>query len=459
MRFWVVLLLVVCGLADADSAKRVKTPREMPPRVDNPYYTRTYSEALKTLQVYREGDDSRFPILTLGSDEHIVISFDELSHDPQYYAYRLIHCDAHWQPSRLNSLEFLEGFPENYFPDGEMSRATSVAYTHYELRLPNTDVRWKLSGNYAVEIFDRYRPREVLATVCFSVLEPKVAVEASVSHQTELASSDFSHQQVDFDIVPPQSHQKAEREAFQSKALLPFADPQRELSIVVRQNRRRDNEVWLSKPYMMASDRLQFRHFKELAFWAGNEYRRFEVTHFKQAGLGVERIDFERPDWQVWLYPAHARQVSYSFDKDHNGRFRIASTELFNHAETEADYAMVHFAFPARLIPENLQSRISRSGDAEGDSLRIYVSGALSDYRLDDVNCLVYNEETECYERKLQLKQGSYDYYFYCLDPSRQLPPTVLEGNFWQTENQYQIFVYYRPAAAYYDALIGYLEF
>jgi hypothetical protein len=33
-----------------------------------------------------------------------------------------------------------------------------------------------------------------------------------------------------------------------------------------------------------------------------------------------------------------------------------------------------------------------------------------------------------------------------------------LEGSFWQTENDYHIFVYYREMASRYDRLVGYRQ-
>jgi len=57
------------------------------------------------------------------------------------------------------------------------------------------------------------------------------------------------------------------------------------------------------------------------------------------------------------------------------------------------------------------------------------------------------------------LKQGSYNYQ-YLYRPSSGGAPTLLrtEGSYWQTENEYQIYVYYRPVGGRYDQLIGFSE-
>ena len=60
------------------------------------------------------------------------------------------------------------------------------------------------------------------------------------------------------------------------------------------------------------------------------------------------------------------------------------------------------------------------------------------------------------YEAELFLKQGYYNYqYVYIKDGKAQADETMLEGNHWETENDYSIYVYHRKIGTYYDQLVG----
>ncbi|MCL4482106.1 MAG: DUF5103 domain-containing protein, partial [Bacteroidetes bacterium] len=68
---------------------------------------------LHTVLFYNEGWEFSLPVLELGSSQRLVFKFDELSREPKTFNYTLVHCDADWNPSRLVTAEYLDGFPEN----------------------------------------------------------------------------------------------------------------------------------------------------------------------------------------------------------------------------------------------------------------------------------------------------------------------------------------------------------
>ena len=56
------------------------------------------------------------------------------------------------------------------------------------------------------------------------------------------------------------------------------------------------------------------------------------------------------------------------------------------------------------------------------------------------------------------LKQGFYN-YSYVVKTAQGLPDeTALEGSYSQTENRYDVLVYFRPVGGRYDQLVGYTE-
>jgi hypothetical protein len=72
---------------------------------------------------------------------------------------------------------------------------------------------------------------------------------------------------------------------------------------------------------------------------------------------------------------------------------------------------------------------------------------------------MVFNSESGRYECMMRLKQGFYNYKYVVVDRyTGALDEGAISGDFWQTENNYKVLVYYRDLGARYDRLIGYGE-
>lgn len=391
------------------------------------YQTATKLESLKTLTVYPDGNWASPPVLTLGSESTIEIGFDELSHDYKRYSYRIIHCNANWKRSDMSVLEYMEGFPENDVESAEKSVSTLTLFTHYSFTVPNNNIRLIISGNYAVEVFDKDGNGEALLTACFMVTENKSLIDASLTASTDI---DFKqqHQQLNFTFRP---------------VGLSINQPLNELKVVIQQNRRRDVEIQNVSPSTMNGNLLTFEHKKELIFKGGNEYRRFEMTTYKYPGLNVNRTEYFKPYYNVELLPAGKRNTGYTYDKDQNGRFLIHSQEAIND-KTGSDYFLVHFSLP-------MENPILDGG--------IYLIGDFVNNRQDASSKLIYNFENKAYEKSMLLKQGAYN-FLYGFRPSKGGKTTteLMEGSYWETENEYQIYVYYHPVGERYDRLIGFRQ-
>lgn len=71
---------------------------------------------------------------------------------------------------------------------------------------------------------------------------------------------------------------------------------------------------------------------------------------------------------------------------------------------------------------------------------------------------MYYNEERGLYELELILKQGFYNYKYVVVDNQGELIEGAISGNFYETENNYKVLVYYRDLGARYDRIVGYGE-
>lgn len=381
------------------------------------------SPAVRSPQMELNGEWGSLPVMTLGSDDVLFFSFDEMSHTYRRFICRITHCDAAWNPSDISEIEYLEGFNNMPVEEWENSINTTQLYTRYSFSLPNENVTLLLSGNYKVEILDDEEEDGAPVLVYgFSVVEPHVSIEASVSGDTDISLNE-GQQQLSFVL---------------NYGNYSIPSPATEIIPVVYQNRRRDNAVRGIKPTYITGNTLEYVHNDALIFDAGNEYRRFELTDPRAPGMNVEEVALYGDEYHALLYMDRQR-LSRSNYIDENGLYFVNTHEGYGSA-IEADYAYVHFA---------LDVPYREGGD-------YYLLGDLCYNLLAPLNRLDYDAEGGYYHTTQLLKLGLYN-YMYAWVPSGGSAVTVYpaEGNFYDTDNEYLIYVYHRGFGARYDRLIG----
>jgi hypothetical protein len=78
---------------------------------------------------------------------------------------------------------------------------------------------------------------------------------------------------------------------------------------------------------------------------------------------------------------------------------------------------------------------------------------------MNDFSRMQYNNQSESYQKSVLLKQGGYNYQYWFL-PKNGTKAMLerIEGSYWQTGNDYQIYVYHRAWGERYDRLIGFFQ-
>ncbi|MBQ7818227.1 MAG: DUF5103 domain-containing protein [Bacteroidales bacterium] len=392
-----------------------------------PYRTASIDSRIHSLKVESSSGLLYPPVITLNTDEYINISFDLFEEEHQDLSYSIVHCNANWQPSMLSSLEYIDGFDIQEVYDWELSFNTYQSYVNYQITLPNDEVQFKVSGNYAVVVYPQNRSERPLLYACFSVSEDAVKVNCTSSSRTDKGYAD-NYQQVSFNI---------------NKRDYNIVNPVSDLKIYVMQNNRLDNMAYVSTPQYFNNDRIAYEHNPKLIFDAGNEYRRFEIVSTRYKGMGVDNLSYFDPYFHATLerdYPRESR--TYSFDQTQRGRYVIRESDYDEEGDTQADYFVVHFSLDVRdmMLPE-------------GD---IYIDGELSEYRFSDNNRMLLNPQTGLYEKIMLLKQGSYNYQYLFVPKGETIgKASVIEGNKYETSNEYRVNVYHRVPGERYDRLIG----
>lgn len=387
--------------------------------------TGAYNERIKSLQAVANGNPFQPLMLTLGTDDTITFSFDHIADDREYLRYELIHCNANWQPSGLVDSEFLDGFNYGDIDQYDYSQNTTTHYTHYTLTLPNEDLYPKISGNYLLKIYPENDPDDVWAQYRFMVSEQSAIINAGVTTITDV---DFNreHQQIGLSVDVEHSQ---------------IADPFNDLTVMIQQNGRYDNEVSLRQPLRMSGRTVSvYEHVPTLIFEAGNEYRRFETVSTIYPGMKVEDILYLDPYYHFVLETDYPRNDQmYLYDQTQFGRYQVREYNSVM-SEIEADYAVVHFTLD---IPEMTDAMIFLDGD-------------FVNRRFDPESLMTYNQDTKRYERNMLLKQGAYNYQYLVVPKGKKRGYTsFIEGDKYQTVNEYLIKVYARHPGERYDRLIG----
>ena len=367
------------------------------------------------------------PVLMMNSDDRLLVNFDYLDYDVHYLRYSVTHCNADWQPSQLVESEYVSGFNYADIDDYAPSEATYVHYYNYQFTLPNSDMEFLVSGNYLLSVYEQDDPSKILFQTRFSVCEGKVSVFPQVTSRTDIEYNN-RFQQVSFDIRSKPNQIK---------------DPYREFTCIVSQNSRDDNAVVVNRPTMVGVDHVTYEHNRDLIFAAGNEFRRFETVNAHNINMGVQSIRYYEPMYHAVLMVDEPRnELQYLYDKTQYGRFTIRNAEAFGENALQADYMITHFS-------------LNTLGKLNGGNVWLY-GEFLEGYPASQA-MMNYDASSGCYTADLLLKQGAYNYmYLWVPDGTTVGQTSLIEGDHYETVNEYLVKVYDRPTGERYDRFVGY---
>jgi len=388
-----------------------------------------YNKGIASLQVVAGQNWMSLPIIRLGShspNDRINISFDDLTHTYHRYTYKIEHCEADWTVSdQIFASDFINGFQEGNTIENSMeSINTNVLYTHYKLTIPNEDCSLKMSGNYKLTVFDENDDNRPMFTACFMVLENAMGVQLDVTTNTDI-DINKQHQQVSMQV---------------NYGSVNVTDPSTQIKTVVMQNRRWDNARINPKPQYTMADGLRWEHNSDLIFQAGNEYHKYEILDVSHPTMGIDRIDWDGENYQVYPYACVPRP-NYVYDEDANGAFYIRNSDNIEN-DIASEYVFVNYTLQ---VPERV----------DGD---VYVNGAWTNDQLTPEYRMEYDDINRCYTARILQKQGYYSYQFVMVGRDGVSRVVPSDGCFYQTENKYQALVYYRGTGERTDRLVGYQQ-
>lgn len=388
--------------------------------------TAVFNPKFRTLKVQAADDFMLPPVIRMGTHDTLVINFDEIGEDNSWLEYRLVHCNRDWQPSALVESEYIDGFNSVRIEDFAFSTATFVHYVNYRIEIPNEDLRIIHSGNYLLQVFNPDTPETTVLQARFQVSENKTPIIVKGTSRTDRGyNSEWQQLEIGVDY-----------------ASLGQANPYQDIAVAVIQNMLPDTRRVIPYPSRVAGKTAVYSHLPELIFPASNEYRRFESTSNSFAGMNVDSLKYMGSNYHVWLKPDQIRaHRPYEFDRTQHGRFMVREYNATD-SDIGADYITAHFRLDTPRIP----------------GAEVVVDGEFTSSMPAGANVMQFDPVSMSYVAGIPLKHGAYNYRYMVRNPDGTLSGNITEGNKYETENEYQAEVWFRPPGSRADRLAGFIS-
>ncbi|MEL1253208.1 DUF5103 domain-containing protein [Flavobacterium sp. DGU38] len=382
--------------------------------IDPPYNIKTVS--------FVQNGSNVVPIFELGSS--FQLQFDDLFGNEANYYFEVIHCDYNWKPTDIPKTDYIRGFDNQRITDYSNSFNTLQSFSHYRLSFPNQfATQLRISGNYMLKILNE--DREVVFSRKFILYENHSTVGIVMRRSRSL--NDINYKQ-NLEI------------AILSNDIV-FQTPLQNVKVLLLQNGDFNTGIKNIPPQYTIGNQLIYKYDKETQFWGGNEFLYFENKDIRAANNNVAKVGSNNDVYSSYLYTnqARANQI-YTVYEDVDGNFVVKNINGLNQ-EIEADYAWVYFSLSAPTF------RLNKD---------IYITGMFNNYSLSPEYKMDYNADKGIYEKAVMIKQGFTNFQYRIADKKGVIDfENAIDGNFYQTENEYTVLVYYRESTDRYERVIG----
>lgn len=387
-----------------------------------------YRDDVQTVLLHPKDFDFNKPVINLNNMvEKLHLQFDVMVDDAPFLYYTFIHCTNDWKPSDLQRNEYISGYFQDDIDNFTFSFNTYKNYVHYDLMFPTPEMMPKLSGNYLLVVTGE-NADDVYFTRRFYVVDEKAVISTTMPRYPFDLNLGKEKQEIDLDIVYP--------DLFNSRA-------DQYSNVTIQQNGRWDNAVFGLKPTYIYPEKLSYVNNAKTVFESGNQYIRINTSNFDNRPERTRTVYHDDNGYVVTLFPDTKRNtVAYITDEDLYGEKYIYMELAGYDATKEADYAWVEFflQWPQYMLDKE-----------------VYILGAITDWRMDESSKMEYDPQRRGYQKRLLLKQGYYDYMYIVKDKETGMASLApINGDFWETNNLYHIYVYLYDYLQNYDQLIGY---
>lgn len=374
---------------------------------------------IKTVAFVQNGN-IMIPMFRLG--DPFQLEFDDLYGNEADYYYTITQYNYDWTPTQLAKAEYLQGMDNQRIMNYQNSFNTLQIYSHYSQAFPNKFNRILLTGNYMIKIFNS--DQELVFSRKFTIYDEQVSVPLQIKRSRDL-STIYGMQNLDFMVKMGDNV---------------LQNPIQNVKVALFQNGRFDTAIYNIKPQYTIGTDLIYRYNKETQFWGGNEYLYFENKDIRTVSNSIGKITAGEI-YNTHLYMNTSRRNSpYTYFPDINGGF-LPKKNNSDNSNLEADYSWVYFTLNTNTFM---------------DKNDVYVVGMFNNYSLIPEFKMDYNTEKGLFEKAILMKQGFSNYQYAIASKEGKIDQeNAVDGNFYQTENNYFVLVYYRGNNERYDRVIG----
>jgi hypothetical protein len=370
---------------------------------------------------------AELPIFKLNGGT-VTLNFDDMEGDSKYYRYKIVYCNADWSQSALSDLEYIQGYSEDRIPNGRVSFGMLTNYMNYRLTLPNQNTRFTKSGNYILHIYVDDSENTLVLTRRFCIYEDLLTLKANFPSTGKTEKSD-THHEIDFTATYKNIN---------------IRNPQREIKAAVIQNSNWATGKYNLTPSYYLQGELNFDYQDSIVFPAGKEYRPIDLRSLIFTRGNVQHIASFKDGYDVTLKRDIGREkIPYSFTFDVNGGFVISNLDLAGDIDPDIQCE----------YPDVLFTLVRNKNHDDSD---IYVVGKMTDWQLYDTFKMSYSQSKGAYTLEVPIKQGYYDYTYAIVNKDGKMNLAEIDGDWYETENNYSILTYYRSVGDRYDRLVGY---
>lgn len=377
---------------------------------------------IRLLRCYSTNDETSLPVIEYRLDNTITIEFDLQSNSIPSLNIIFKFCDSNWQPyDNAFLVNPVYNTEHNLYFERLPSTVTGARY-HYKNTFPNQNVTFPFSGKWQYFIVDSQNPDMVYASGKFFVVDSIVNFKTSIYKER-------------LEGTVPADPSLGRTIDIRTNLVLPDSLYQSQLKkIEIIENRKIYDPIIVDRLTRTIDRFYEWNGSNSFSFIArqilpGNEYRQTDfrnVNRFPPGEINAQHIGVETSDF-FKKHPA-----------DLNG-----GEILSDYRDRYSDYLTVNFKLRS---PENITSPIFLVGSFTDWKV-------LPEYEMFDDNGLM--------NIAVQLKRGVYDYQYVTGDnvngEIKNIDWHILEGNFWETKNEYYIFLFYESTEkGGYDKIIGY---
>jgi hypothetical protein len=384
-----------------------------------------YKPNIKSVKLHMYGDQLGYPILNLNGNDRVELHFDDMDGDVKSYSYTYQLCNADWTPAVYSQFDFIKGFFQVRIGTYRTSSVALTRYTHYQAIIPDQNSYPTKAGNYIIKVFLNGNENNLVLTKRMLVVDNRVGITAEIQ-QPFNAQFMRTHHKIQFSLDMTQ---------------LRITNPRQELKVVLVQNYRWDDVLQNIQPTFTRGNILEFNTENDCVFPANREWRWLNLSSFRLQSDRVDSAHYTNRSTEIFVKPdGDRKKIPYYYYRDQDGMYYLGGGLDNLNPYWQGDYARVHFTF---IPPFNQPYK-----DKE-----LYLYGELTNYELNDSSRMIFNGDKGVYEGTLFLKNGYYDFSYALQDKKGTIE--LIDNNYWETENQYMILVYYRPFSGRHDQLIG----